>query len=207
MVFADLRFAAPEAGLRGWDVVNVSAGVRYEARLEFLLPGGPAARWVATLDVPPFAEGAFAVSDLLRARSVQPRTEEPAARRDFSVDANPSLTVEPGEPFALYFEVYGVRPDADSVVGYEATVQILDAENRPLAARLLRSLGRAVGAEPAGDLRLQWERTAALRGDRLPEYLSIDPGELLPARYRIRLQLRDRAGGELAVAERTFTVR
>ena len=156
------------------------------------------------LQVHPFPDDSLALSDLVLARTVAPRSESAAGRRDFAIRVNRVGELEYTDPFALYWEVYGLEPDDEGFAQYRVTVSVSDAEGRGVLASVVRALGSLVGGGGDDDVELVFERTAEVKGDRVPEYLELTLTSDEPGAYRVRVAIRDLRAGEEAAAERAF---
>lgn len=179
----------------------------YDLSVEVLeAPRRRAGRWRATLPALEGKGAGPALSDLLLARSVQPLSEEPRTRTDFAILPNPALELRPGEALALYFEVYDLAPGADGTAAYSARLTLTDAQARPVVLRVLEGVRRWLGAEEREPVTLAWERVLKPAGDRVPEYLVVDPGTLPPGRYRLTVEVSTPAGEAPVRREREFTV-
>jgi hypothetical protein len=92
----------------------------YGYRVEALQPAsGNAARGLGSFDVEPFPTTGLALSDVVVARSVVPRslTARPRGRADFDITANGSLSFQRGDTLFLYWEEYGLTPDPATGAG------------------------------------------------------------------------------------------
>lgn len=180
---------------------TLRGGLQYYVSLETLRRAdSAAARWRAVVPVPAPAPG-LALSDLLLARSITPGTRDPVSRWDFHISPNPELSFERGEAVAVYFEVYGLRADSASLGTYRARLEITGAQGRSFAARILSVLGRAVGrTPPPGQRSLEWERTAVIRNQRIPDYFVIRL-DAEPGYYTFRVTVTTPEARESASAE------
>lgn len=152
----------------------------------------------------PFPADRLSLSDLLLAERVEPLVEDPRGRRDFRIAVVRTDTVPLGLPFALYWEVYGLRPGADSLARYEVTLRVQGADEKGVLADILTFFGRALGLARREDLSLRWERTTPLTGDRSPEYVEVSLGARTPGRYRAIVEVRDLVSGETATTSYSF---
>ncbi|MDP2577138.1 MAG: GWxTD domain-containing protein [Candidatus Palauibacterales bacterium] len=176
---------------------------RYEYRLEARASTEKAAARRGELELIAFPEDSLALSDIVLARSVAPKTRDPGQRRDFAIRVNQNSEFENDDPFALYWEVYGLESDRDGIGQYELVISVSDAEGKGVFASVIGALGSLVGAGDDKDGELVFERTVEVRGDRVPDYLELTLSDE-PGLYRVRIRLTDRLSGETAEAERTF---
>lgn len=160
-----------------------------------------------------FAAGELSLSDLLLGNTVEPRVKEPQARADFRIVPNPAMSYAPGQPIALYFEVYNLVPDSSHFASYEielvVTVEEIERGGKPLS-KILGELADKWGLTPEGSSAAQLRFTKSARvlaRDLIPEYLKIQVPDAPPGRYGLRLTLRDQNADRRAVAEREFHIR
>ncbi|HEX7090959.1 MAG TPA: GWxTD domain-containing protein [Longimicrobiales bacterium] len=159
-----------------------------------------------------FPAGELAVSDLLLARDVEPLRAEPVARADFRIAPNPAMRYGPGDPVALYFEIYNLLPDADQFVSYEVelvvTIEEIEREG-PALARIIGELADKWGLtqEGADAAQLRFRKEAYVQArDLVPEYFKVQFPDAPAGRYRLVLTVRDRNADRTAVTEREFRV-
>ncbi len=158
-----------------------------------------------------FSEDSLSISDILVADVVRPLVEDPRKRSDYNVKANAALEFRSGESIDIYFELYGLQPDAEGFAQYDVSLQLRVKKLRRgegLGA-VLGLLADAWGFSIVGDdrLELQYSRQVRLEGrDRVTEYLSLDPQEVPAGEYEIRLRIWDREAERLAARARTFDV-
>ena len=174
---------------------------RYSLSVEARATDGTAAVHRETLDIKPFLEGQLAVSDLVLAKTVTPRVEEPLDRRGFALRVNRRLEFEADDPFAVYWEVYGLRTDAEGFANYRVELSVTDAEGKGVLATVVS----VFGFSDDQDLELTYERTVEPTGDRVPEYMSLELDDE-PGLYRLRIEVTDLLGDTTVVGERNFRV-
>lgn len=165
----------------------------------------PAARSRAELAVEPFAEGRLSISDVLLADGLGTRGIEPQTRDDLFLVASRTLRFEQGAPIHLYFEVYGLTVDADSMGAYRAELAVEDSTRRNVVQRLARGateLFRRRGEDP----RVSWERVTPVRGGTAMDYLTVELPSLDPGEYVVRVRVTEPASGQTVETRRTFTV-
>lgn len=197
--------------------VEVPPGA-YRAALEARLAGPdsiarPLARFRQDITTVGFTPGDLGVSDLLLAYDVEPLTSEPRTREDLRIAPNPSMTYAPGQPIALYFELYNLLPDAEQHASYElelvVTVDEIQREGHALT-QLLAELADKWGltAEGTDAIQLRFRKEAnVLARDMIPEYFKIQIPDSPDGRYTLRLTARDRNAGRSTTTQRTFWIR
>jgi GWxTD domain-containing protein len=172
--------------------------------------------WRAAASREAFAPSRFpldslAVSDILVADFIRVLTDDPHTRFDYDVAPNAALEFYSGDPVHIYYEVYGLEEDSEGYASYEVALQVRvkRLDRRGGLATVLGSLADAWGFTIVGDDRveLQFSREVKLDGrDRITEYLSLDPQDVPPGEYEIRLRVWDRLGEEMARGSRVFHV-
>lgn len=173
----------------------------YDYSVEALAPSGVAGRNRGRLEITAFDGQKLAISDLLVAERVAPRTADPKGWRDFDIGAKRRLVFLGEEPVHLYFELYGLQEDADGGVGYRVELTIEDASERGVAATIVRTLGNILGRS-VQETQLRFERTAVAQNGIVPDYLSLSLEGAPPGDYRIHLSVTDLRGGEPVQIER-----
>ncbi|UCF21516.1 MAG: GWxTD domain-containing protein [Gemmatimonadota bacterium] len=158
-----------------------------------------------------FPSDSLSISDILVADAVRPLVEDPRKRSDYNVMANAALEFRSGESIDIYYELYGLQPDAEGFAQYDVSLQLRVKKLRRAEGlgAVLGLLADAWGFSMVGDdrLELQFSRQVRLDGrDRITEYLSLDPQEVPEGEYEIRLRIWDRQGQSLAARARSFDV-
>jgi GWxTD domain-containing protein len=153
----------------------------------------------------------LAVSDILLADFVRPLATEPIQRFDYDIAPNAGLEYYSGDPVHVYYELYGLEQDAEGFASFEVSIQIRvkKLHRQGGLATMLGGLADAWGFTIVGDDRveLQFSREVKMDGrDRVTEYLSLDPQEVPPGEYEIRLRVWDRLAEQMARQSRTFFV-
>ena len=161
----------------------------------------PLARVRETVHAPPFPEGRLSLSNLLLLD--QPPAAGPPPTPPPVEAARPHALFSPGEPLHLFFEVYGLRPDAAGWANHRATLT-LEPLHQP---GILGRLRDAIAPRRDPPARLSWERSAPLDGGVLRDAISLAAPPLPAGDYVIRLQLTDPSGGGSAEARRHIRVR
>ncbi len=123
------------------------------------------------------------------------------------------LTLAPLDTFAVYWETYGLRPDAAGRVTFEVrlivTLEEMDRGTNGLR-RLLGGISDLVGLSPVGDeqVGLRFERNEALGGrDRVPQLVTLGLGSAPPGRYRLDVVVTDHQSGSVSRSQRQFHIR
>lgn len=165
---------------------------------------GAAAVHRESVELTPFGSERLSVSDLVLARVVTPKRDRPSGRRDFAIDVNRDLAYEQNDPFAVYWEVYGLTPDDEGLARYRVTLSVEGAEGEGVVARVVGALGGLVGLSGDAEPELSFERIVEFRGDRVPEYMALELGLKDSGNYRLRVEVNDQVSGASAVSERVF---
>jgi len=181
-------------------------GGRYTYSVEARAVSGKAAVRRGEVKLEPFLDGQLALSDVVLANAVVPRTQDPSRRRDFAINVNRRFEFDPDLPLAIYWEVYGLTTDEGGFAQYQVTLSVTDAEGGGVLARVTGALGRLFGLSGEDALELTYERVVALSGDRVPEYMTMEFADSEPGEYRVQVQVTDQLSGASVVGERTFTV-
>ncbi len=197
--------------LRSWRVTMPQSGpliVAVEAR-DALTWRAAASR--DTFTAISFGGDTLAVSDILIAEVLRPLVEEPLKRGDYDIIANPSLRFRSGDRIHIYYELYGLKQDAEGFASYDVSlaVRVKSLDRGGGVAQFLGGLADAWGFSIVGDdrLELRYRRELMIAGrDRVIEYLSLDPNEVPAGEYEIRLRVWDRLGERLVSRSRYFFV-
>jgi hypothetical protein len=160
------------------------------------------------------AGGAVAMSDLLLVD--RPAAAAPDAWRgwhDAGLQLRGDLRLPPRDTVAVYWESYGLRPDSTGRVRYEVhlTVRLEEIDRSGgVAGRAFGALADALGmtAEGEDQVGVRFERTARVADrDRIPDVVTLGLGEAPAGRYRLTVSVTDRTRGDVARAERRFSIR
>ncbi len=176
------------------------ANGRYTVSLEARARHGPAAVQRGDIEVVDYREDRLALSDLVLATSVTPKSEAPADRRDFAIQVNRRAVFDADLTVAVYWEVYGLATDDDRLADYRVELSVTDAEGKGVLARVAWAFGFGDDEK----IELSYDRVVPFDGERVPEYLSLDLFDAEPGRYRLRIRVSDRNAGVVASAERDF---
>ncbi len=164
-----------------------------------------------TFTAVPFGEDTLGISDILIAEFLRPLVNEPRRRADFDIAANPSLRFRSGDQIHIYYELYGLKQDAEGFASYDVslTVRVKSLERGGGVGRLLGGLADAWGFSVVGDDRLELRFHREVRMDeldRVTEFLTLDPNEVPAGEYEIRLRIWDRGAERMAERSRPFYV-
>ncbi len=123
------------------------------------------------------------------------------------------LALAPLDTFTVYWENYGLRPDANKRVKFQVqfivTLLKLD-RGRDVVRNFLGNIADAVGLSAVGDaqLGLKYERDEALDGrDRVPGVVNLGMGTAPAGRYRLEIFVTDHSNGQRTHTQRELTIR
>jgi GWxTD domain-containing protein len=152
------------------------------------------------------------ISDLLIADRIDAPTTSPKRWPALQLVPRGRLVMAPRDTFSLYWEVYGLRADAQQRAHFDVDVQItilaLDRGSDPVA-RFIGGVADLVGLSAVGDsqLGLRYERTEPLDAtDRVPQLITLGLGTAPPGRYRLSVRITDRQQQASTMAQREFSV-
>lgn len=168
--------------------------------LEAQAPLDKAAVHRDSLEIRPFRDDTLALSDLVLADAVAPRTNEPLDRRGFAIRANRRGVFDRDLPVAVYWEVYGLATDPEGFANYIVKLSVTDAKGKGVLARVANVFGFGEGDE----VELTYERVVEFNGVRVPEYMSLELLDSEPGPYKISIEVTDRVSGSKVVGERGF---
>lgn len=139
--------------------------------------------------LPAFRADSLALSDLIVARARGMEAAATGATRDaLAALALPGLRARADEPFWVYGELYGMVTGPDGFVRYEVTYEFVHARGR--LARVLKGDDRVA---------FRFVRQVPARPDGVvEERLFIQPRDLRPGGYELRLRVRDLISGALS---------
>ncbi len=175
---------------------------QYAVSIEARAPAGAAAVARQEVTVTEFRDGVLALSDLVLADAVTPKTQEPADRRDFALKVNRQGEFDAELPVAVYWEVYGLATDDDGFANYQVELSVEDAEGKGVLTRIARAFGFGDDQQ----IELTYDRLVAFNGERVPEYLSLTLPESEPGVYRLSIRVADRNREETVTAQREFRI-
>lgn len=122
------------------------------------------------------------------------------------------LVMAPRDTFSLYWEVYGLSPDAERRTHFDVDVQVsilsLDRGTDPVA-RFLGGVADLVGLSAVGDtqLGLRYQRTEPLdASDRVPQLVTLGLGTAPPGRYQLSVRITDRERQTSTMSTREFSI-
>lgn len=183
------------------------AGYRYAVQVE---AGGRAGVARGRLDVRGHAPSGLALSDVVLATRVGENVAPPRfVRREVGILPRPSLAFDGAEPLHLYYEVYGLEPDATGRHRFRVDYTIrAERLERGALERLFRGLQGLVGvSEEERATTFSFEREAPAGEGALVEHVSLDTSELREGEYVLEVQVSDLAGGGPTVrVERVFEI-
>jgi len=145
---------------------------------------------------PPASSGRVMISDLLL---FDDPAKLPTSLDEATARARGSLTVDRSKPVGVYWEMYGVSPDGETLA-YRLTVT---RERTPWYRRAAEKLGVVERRAP---VRMQWDEPSARPGAAHARALAVDFSTLPEGRYRIELTL-ETVSLTIATASRTVDVK
>jgi hypothetical protein len=152
------------------------------------------------------------MSDLLIADRVDAPTTSLQRWQSLKLVPRGHLVMAPRDTFSLYWEVYGLRADADRRAHFDVDIRVailsLDRGNDPVA-RVLGGVADLVGLSAVGDnqLGLRYERTEPLDArDRVPQLVTLGLGSAPPGRYRLTVRITDRDRQTSTTSNREFSI-
>ncbi len=146
------------------------------------------------------------ISDLLLADSLAALVPVVTRRTELRVWPSRSLEFPRGAAVHIYFEVYGLAADPDSIGRYRVQLAVEDAGRRNVLERVTRGI-QELFRRTRGATTIEWQREVRAVGDRTVDYLSLGVPPLPAGPYTIQLRVTDEASGETAAASRLFRVR
>lgn len=144
----------------------------------------------STIDVPGFhvSDENFDVSDLEVAGRVDPVTgtiTEKWRKGQLEVVPLPTHRAPPGQPVALYFEIYGLSRDTYGKTRYRVDYEVETGES---GWSIAGSIGRLVGAGPDEETsRVSYEHEGDSRDEQMHVNLSLPPASSGPTRVTVRV--------------------
>ncbi len=151
-----------------------------------------------------FPDTALALSDLLLARRIE-GPDMPRRRRELQFEYLYDTEVAELDTLSLYWEVYNAPVDPQGLARYAVTLELLDATRRPLFARIVRSVGRAIAGErPA--TRIEFERAALPQDGTVIEWVAL-AADWEPGTYEITVTVRSLTEPSVATVSRALVIR
>ncbi len=209
-----LPVALPAVAQLPYTWVDTVRNGEYRVRLEARDPSvtGALARAQLGFESERVDETRLGSSDLLLAKRVAAPTGTLRSWHSLGLVPLADLRIAPRDTFAVYWENYGLRPDAAQRVAYEVRLVVtllqLDRGRDPVR-NLFGNIADVVGLSPEGDAQLgmRFERNQALDGrDRVPELVNLGLGTAPSGRYRLEVMVTDRVGGQSTRSQREFTI-
>ena len=196
---------------RQW-VDTLEAGANYRVRVEVrdAAVSSAMARAQAELTMLEGATASLASSDILFADRYPNSGAVVGRWNTIKLTPRADLRFAQRDTFSVYWENYGLKPDAQGRVKYEVrlVVTLEEMDRGPNnVRRLFGSLSDAFGLSAVGDeqLGLRFERNEALAGrDRVPELVTLGLGSAPAGRYRLDLITTDHTSGQVTQTHRTF---
>ena len=181
--------------------------LRVEAHIPVL---GRGARSAAMLGVRGFWGSDLMLSDVLAADRAAPRDSVFARWTDFYIEPSAGR-FEPGDPVALLWEIYNLRPDSTGMARYtvELRITVSDIERHGVFARIMGGIADAIGLSALGDdeVSLSYDRVVQTDGsDVQVEYLTIDLRDAAAGTYTITITVTDAVSGRTVARERTVVL-
>ncbi len=210
-----LDVALPATARLPWRWSRVLAAGDYRLRLEAHDPSVRSAfgRAHVELPVPAWRDDRLEGSDILIADRRAHDGAPLRSRRDAALAPRGGTTLAPRDTVSLYWETYGLTPDADGTVRYRVALAVtlveIDRSGSQALVRFFGNLSDVVGLSPEGDQRLglRFERAEALAGrDRVPTLVTIGLGSAPAGRYLLEVTITDQVSGREVRTERAFSI-
>ena len=205
--------ATPRAQRLWVDTLNAGADYRVRVEVRDAALQGAVGRAHADLTMLAADTARLANSDIMFANRRAATGSAVGRWNAIGVVPRGDLVLAQRDTFSVYWETYGLRPDAVGRVKYEIRMVItLEQIERSgtNVGRFLGGLRDIIGLTPEGDeqLGLRFERNETLGGrDRMPELLTLGLGSAPNGRYRLDLTITDRITGQVTRAQRQFHIR
>lgn len=192
------------------DTVPAGSNVRVRLEARDAALAAAAARAQTDLTMLPGTSPSLESSDLVLADRLPSPGAVVGRWNEINLRIRPSLSFAQRDTFSVYWENYGLRPDASGRVQYEVRmiVTLEDADRGPSSVRrLLGSLSDVVGLSKEGEeaLGLRFERNEPLGNrDRVPELVTLGLGSAPAGRYRLEVIVTDRQSKQVTRLLREF---
>ncbi|MEP6781496.1 MAG: GWxTD domain-containing protein [Gemmatimonadaceae bacterium] len=194
------------------EVPMTDVRVRVEARDASV--ASAAGRSQTDIAAPPFTSSSFSLSDIVVADRESPSPEIMHGFEESGLRARGSLTLKKRETFSIYWESYGLKPNADGRVSGSVRVAItlleIDRTKSSQPRLLLGALADLVGVTRLGDQTLgaQYKFSEVLaKRDRIPLIQQFNLSDAPSGRYRLEVFVTDDVTKQVAHTERTLYVR
>jgi len=186
----------------------------YRLRMEAYDPGvrNASARAQVNLALPKMDASKLSSSDILLAQRVADSGRLLRRRSDAALQPIPATTVAQRDTFAVYWENYGLTPDAngDVLAGVKIAITLVEIVRvGNTATRLFGNIVDIVGLSPEGDqtLSISFDRNEPLSGrDRVPMLVNLGLGSAPVGRYRLEITVTDRVSGTRTTSRRDFSL-
>jgi len=193
---------------------TVSAGSDYRVRVEVRDPAlqNAMGRAQADLDLLPASPPSLSSSDLVFANRLPVPTGAIGRFNAIGLVPRGDLVLAQRDTFSVYWENYGLRPDADGRLKYEVrlVVTLEQIERTGGVNRFFGGLSDMFGVSQEGDqqMGLRFDRNEPLGArDRVPELVTIGLGTAPSGRYRLDLIVTDKTTRDVTRTSRTFHIR
>jgi tetratricopeptide (TPR) repeat protein len=148
--------------------------------------------WKEDFRLPDFSENELAISSLVLAAAIAPASgSESFVKNGLQISPNPSRRFERTQPVYVYFEIYGLTPNAEGKSSFVIEYTTLLRKEKKAGAKKLFALFGS-GAKPATTLTVerQADNTTSV------EYLALDLGEAGKGEFRLSIKVTDRRSGK-----------
>ena len=188
----------------------------YRVRVEARDASVASAAGRSQMDVaaPPFLNSNFSLSDIVIAARETPANENMRGFEESGLRARGGVTLKKREPFSIYWESYGLKPNADGRVSGSIRLSItlleIDRTKSSQPRLILGALADLVGVTRLGDQKLgaSYKFSEAVGNrDRIPQTQSLNLGDAPSGRYRLEVFITDDVTREVARSERILYVR
>ncbi|MDQ6611206.1 MAG: GWxTD domain-containing protein [Gemmatimonadota bacterium] len=209
-----IKLPAPAELSKLWikEVPTSDYRVRVEARDAAV--ASAAARSQMDVAALPFTNADLSLSDVVIGERESAAAESMRGFEESGLRARGGVTLRKREPFSIYWESYGLKPNADGRVGGSVRVAItlldIDRSKSSQPRLLLGALADLVGVTRLGDQTLgaeyKFSEVVANR-DRIPHTQSLNLSDAPSGRYRLEVFVTDEVTKKVAHTERILYVR
>ncbi len=157
--------------------------------------------WKGSVTVPAFGAAGPELSDLLLAGSVEEEGLARFTRFGHVVLPIPSRTLIRGQPFFLYYEIYGLQAEDEGSARFRIEYAVhAERLDRGAVRRLFQGLAGLVGVREENDaIVLSFDRVERIEEGRWPEALSFETAGLPAGDYRVDVTVIDRLADDRTV--------
>jgi GWxTD domain-containing protein len=207
----DVPLPMPRRTARLW-VDTLRADANYRVRVEARDPALQNAHGRAQTDFTtlPYDTTKLSLSDLVFANRLVSPTAVVERWDRIGLVPRGDLVFPQRDTMSVYWENYGLQPDADGRVKYELHILVTleQIERGPGGLKnFFGNLSDAVGLSPEGEeqLGLRYTRNEPLNNrDRVPDLVTLGLGSSPAGRYRLELIITDRNSGQVSRTSRQF---